>query len=295
MALRVLRDYSDKNQFAAKWVRRYRDVQTLDAQTSYVAIEKIADREGPPLTAQDRAELKEVESDIPPPTDSPPPVAALPPAKKFDSELDASTSPPPKNSAEVTSPELTSADVREIDELKDITAEELVILDREKNWLGFGYDIFRQNGAGTSSYAGYFGGFDLKYARTIKQLIYLKKKDIQDSFAIEGSLGYYKVLNFVGSQTNDSYTVIPFTLTGRYNVNFGQDITLFAYVGLNKNILLASSQGGADPGSFSTAQSQLNSVLPAVGIGMLFRIGPGWYIRFDGGLDQIGLGMTLRY
>ena len=154
---------------------------------------------------------------------------------------------------------------------------------------------FRQNGAGPQSFSGYFGGFDMKYGRTIKSLIYLKKKDIQDSFVIEGALGYYRVLNFVGTFTNDAYSVLPITLTARYNVVFGQDITIFGYVGINKNFLLTSSQGSADPGSFQTAQNQLGSVLPAVGIGMLFRIGPGWYIRFDGGLDQIGLGLTLRY
>ena len=170
MAFRVLRDYSDKNQFAAKWVRRYRGIDQLNPSTSYLAIEKIADREAPPLTVQDRAELKEVESEIPPPTEQ------TTPAKKFDSELDATTSPPPKSVAETSSPDLTPADVQEIDELKDFSAEELVVLDRDKNWTDMGYSIFRQNGAGPQSYSGYFSGFDFRWPNDQKSDLFKEKR-----------------------------------------------------------------------------------------------------------------------
>lgn len=190
--------------------------------------------------------------------------------------------------------ELTPTDEEEIDELRSIVAQELIPLDRDWNGVSAGFAYFRNNGAGPGSNMGYNSGFDFKYARTLQHLIYLKRKDIQDSLVLEGSLGFYKLITFAA--LNDSYSVVPFTLTARYNVLFGQDISTFIYAGFNKNFVAAYSEAQvSDTPVVTTAANQLASLLPAIGIGMLFRVGPSWYIRFDAGLDQIGLALDLRF
>lgn len=88
-AVQVLRVYADKDQFAAKIVRRYERQPEIGAGNRLTAIEKVSDFVPPPPapTPQDRADLQELEKIEPPPgqvsmTPAPfaPPPSAPPPA-----------------------------------------------------------------------------------------------------------------------------------------------------------------------------------------------------------------------
>jgi len=322
MAFRVLKDYPEKNQFAAKWMRRYRNIPQIEPKQQYLAVEKLADRNAPPLTEQDRAELKEIESDsLPPPPDQGAPLEEAKPAPNstppttsdgsdttsgktpgaasgapsYDADLDATTTPPPKNNVESTlGSELTPADEQELDDLKSITAEELVPLDRDKNGVTVGFGFFRNNASTADQSSGYLGGLDIKYAHTLRQYLYFKRKNLQDSLMLEGGFGYYKLISYAAQ--NDSYTVVPFTVTLRYNLLFNENFGTFGYIGLNKNFVAASAAASsADSGAVQEAARQLNSFNPAIGVGVLFRVGPSWYIRMDAGYDLIGVALLLRF
>jgi hypothetical protein len=79
------------------------------------------------------------------------------------------------------------------------------------------------------------------------------------------------------------------TATLRYTLRPNVDFGAFVYAGLNKNFV-GSSVNATDAG-----KDQLSSILPAVGIGLLFRVGPSWYMRVDGGLDIIALSLSLHF
>jgi hypothetical protein len=63
MAFRIVKTYYPaKNEFAAKQVRTYGDIAKIEPGSSYSGLEKVSDVVAPPPTAQDRADLKELES-----------------------------------------------------------------------------------------------------------------------------------------------------------------------------------------------------------------------------------------
>src|SRR6185312_10966960 len=102
MAFRILRTYPDKNQIAAKVVRRYGDQQTLPDNASYSAIEKVSDY-FPPLTPQDKADMKELETGNknpppapPPPTQEPAPAPTAAPPQSDAAPLPAPAQPQPQ-------------------------------------------------------------------------------------------------------------------------------------------------------------------------------------------------------
>ena len=77
IAVQVLKVYADKNQFAAKIVRRYPNLPEIAPGSRYFAVEKVSDlASAPPVpTAQDRADLRELEKIEPPPGLTAPAVA----------------------------------------------------------------------------------------------------------------------------------------------------------------------------------------------------------------------------
>ncbi len=290
MAFRILRDYPEKSQFAAKWVRRYQGTVQLESDQEYNAIEKLADHPMGPLTEQDHADLKELESDIPPPDAGsakaydPELDGSVGKAKAYDPELDKTTTPPPGD--------LSPTDEKDLDELGNLTADEFVPIDRDKYWFTLGFGYFRNNGPIATASSGYFTGLDLKFAKTLKQLLAFHKKDLQDSLALEAGLGYYRPINF--AESNDSYTVVPMTLTFRYNVMYSENFFLFGYLGINYNFATGTGVNGLDS-QVNTALSQLRGFGPAVGAGGFLRVGPGWFVRVDLGYDLLGLALVLRY
>jgi hypothetical protein len=216
----------------------------------------------------------------------PKPAAPVPRPEGYDSELDSGTSPPPKAVAEI----IADAKDPEADDLSTVMVEEKPLPIHDMNFLALGAGVYLnnnvQNGASTSFYTP--GGF-LLYSRILKQNLFFKGgKGSSDDLALDGWIGYYKILTLVPN-SGDAYTVVPLKGDARYTVMFTDDFGVFAYGGLEQNVVVATTN------PTSSVVSGLNSFFPAIGVGAIFRAGPSWYVRFDGGYEGVGLSLALRF
>ncbi|MCC7440176.1 MAG: hypothetical protein IT285_00995 [Bdellovibrionales bacterium] len=277
MAFRVLKTYPDKGEFAARKVREYESRASLPLGEAYLGLEKLRDIGGPPPTEaelrQDDADLKELEA--------PQALEGLPAVQGYDDDLDAGTSPPPAGAVdddgEGDEPEQDDSD------LENIAADEVLPLDPDNQWLTAQFGTFKNSAAigGTDAFAG--GG--MRYGLTLGKMLFLASKSAQDALVLEGGVFFYKILG----ENNEAFTVLPVTITGRYQILMSADFAVFFYFGINNNIV-ASVAGGTEQ-----QVALLSSTLPAGGGGMMFRIGPKWHLRGDLGIDMIGGGLVLRF
>jgi hypothetical protein len=272
MAFRVLKTYPEKKAVAAKRVKRYGNHRVLESNEAFLAIEKISDLDPPEPTQEDNADINEIEKKAG--------LKVLP----FDPELDAPSSPPPKSHEKE---ETNKDDPEEIDSHLAVTVEEPQIIDHHRHWLtvGFGY-VKNMAPPSTPGYY-FFSSGNFRYAYTLGKILFFDRPRLQDSIALEGGFHLYKAINFAAA--NDSYTVTTLAATLRYNVQFSERFGIFLYGGVLYGFVVTSSQ------SQTAVTTSLNSVIPAVGGGLLLQIGPGWYTRLDAGFDSIGLGLVLRF
>lgn len=287
MAFRVVKVYPDKKQFAAKRVRRYGSYHVLDPGDSYMALEKVGDVAMPPPTAQDKADLKELETGAPAAGAPTPPTAPGPEVRPFDADLDAGNSPPPSGGVDTENAKSNPHDDND-DDPEDrfgVTIDEVTPLDPNHQWLTASFGYF--NNAGSL-----FAGGGLRYGLSLGKMIFLRRAHVQDSIVVEGGAFFYKIINF--QSEGDSYSVLPLVGTVRYNILFGENFGIFFYGGVVQNIVTQAS-GGANSTNTPQVAAALQSVLPAAGGGLLFRVGPNWDARVDLGYDMIGLGLVLRF
>jgi hypothetical protein len=287
MAFRVLKKYPDRNEFAASRVRMYGDRTLLDLGMKFSAIEKIADIAIPTYTTRDKQldkqDLADIESQM-----------KIVRVKKYDEELDRGTSPPPGDNPNALdrkvpseeSPDVDPDDVDE-DDIEAITPDQIKNFDPDRQWLSLELAYM----ANTSITGGsvYYTGLGLRYGLTVSKNIFTHSNSAQDSLALEGGLFYYNILGYLSSTSTDSYTIVPFVGTVRYNLMFSEGFGMFAYGGLLKNNVMSQS------GGTQASISQLSSFGFSLGLGTLVRLGPKWFIRGDLGFDMIGVGLTLRF
>ncbi len=216
----------------------------------------------------------------------------------FDPDLDKGTSPAPDGFGASESETY----------LNQMVIEEKRPLDQDDSWmsiqagivrnLGFARDeagaiqteTFEQNGQTFSkpvTTSEYFSGAGLRYGRTLKRNFWITKGPYQDSLTLDTGFFVYKVLNY--ETDSDAYTVMPIIMNLRYNVHFTEGLGAFVYAGFVKNFVQSAFDGSEE------AVSNLSSILPSIGVGSFFRIGPHWYLRTDVGLDMIGAGLVLRF
>jgi hypothetical protein len=228
--------------------------------------------------------------------------SAEPSAAPVDAELDNGA---PLKINDDDSPEaLTEKEQQDIDEMSKIVVQETTTYEREKQWLSVSFGYFlnykdSQLNPQNQIYLAvpvYFSGAMVRYGINIAHDVFLSRGKTQDSLTLEGGVGFYKVINIAQANDGDSFSIVPTTVTARYNLFFGGDTALFFYLGVNKNFLLA--YGYQDPtaaNAVSAAYTDLQSLNPAIGTGLLFRLGPNWYVRTDIGYDVIDLGLVLRF
>lgn len=168
----------------------------------------------------------------------------------------------------------------------EMAIEEVQIIDIYRSWLTGGFGILRNRGPADGFV--YFGGGGVRYGYSIMRGMLLQTPDFQDSLAVEAGVFLYKVLNF--QSDNNAYSVMPLIGTLRYNIFLNESFGFFLYGGLNQNLVLATAGEATDEG-----KQILASLLPAAGLGFIFRIGPNWDTRIDFGLDAIGAGLMLRF
>ena len=308
LALRVMKTYPDSKQFAAKRVKRYNDYHALDPDQKFLVLEKTGDDLVPVFSAQDEKDIIEIEQ----PAQAPAPIAAAPvstapataeapatasppvlapisdEAKRkvpaFDPELDAAASPEPKAQENQIEP------IKDLEEEVDpeefgLPQEEIQTLETHSSWLTASMGYYRNTSpSGTSPY---FSGGGIRYAQSFKRGIFLKRATLQDSLALEGGIHFYKIINFVSK--SDAYEVLPLSLNLRYNFTLPSGFATFLTAGFIQNVVTRSVLGTDD------TNKALSSLVPSVGAGAFFQVGPQWYLRLDLGIDAAGLGLTLKF
>ncbi len=273
MAFRAIKRYPDKNQFAAKVVRKYPEYDTLKKEDRFLTIEKISDIIPPPPTESDLKDLEELESPEEPsselqdePTDK---------IKEKIQEIE-------KGNAEEDSENPLSEDE---DKWLALSAEEVFPLDLTPFGVSLEFGYFRAVNPTLTSF--YFSGGGVRFGLKLFQIIFLKRPFLQDSLTLEGGAFVVKIQNFGG--TLNAYSLVPTIGDLRYTLHIGEGFNLFFYGGILKNFVVSSALG--DPAvinSFSLLQ-------PAFGGGVIFRVGPNWEVRVGVGYDMLGAGIVLRF
>jgi hypothetical protein len=332
MAFRVVKLYPESNRFAAKRVRRYGTTRALEAGLSYTALEKVGDVLITPPTAQDKADLAELETgalpdtapipeELPPGTPSeivpgapiPPvgdPTAEIPGDSGETSAAEAPATPP---ESPATPPEAAAYDPA-LDAGTSLPSSSAASQDDEEDEEGLGHRFgasveevtyIDHNRQWLSAGAGYFnaGTIDdatryfkaagVRYGYTVSRMVLLKRSQLQDSIALEAGVFAARLLTFPEGQ-NGTYTVVPLIGTARYNFHIGENFGVFLYAGLRQN-LVPQAVNVAEGSAEEDTLNALQTTAPAAGGGFFFRVGPGWYARVDLGYDSLTLGLTLRF
>lgn len=284
MAFRVLRTYAEKKQFAAKRVKTYGEGLPLDIGESFTVIEKIAQvTKKHPITPQDREDLKEFD-ELASPTEGN--AGTIP--QQAQPDEDRKTEPPPSSpqgSIDQEAQEDRSFDPEEVSDDEELTQnlviEEVIPIDNNRHWLTLGFGLLRNNKA-------YFTSAGGRYGISLFKMTFAKSARVQDSLALEGGVFLYRIAGL--EVPTDGFSVMSIIGTLRYNLIFGETFGMFFYGGLVKNSVTSTSSTSSEQ-----TLNKLAAPIPAAGGGMLFRVGPNWDIRFDAGLDIIGMGLMLRF
>jgi hypothetical protein len=309
MAFRVLKTDADQSEYVGKRVRRYDQTSELKIGDRYFTIEKVSD-----LLAQPPAEpiVSPTPSPIPLPVMTPVPAIEAPAADDaeldsqpvendvkpekhketnlevfdYDDELDGSTSP--RNLKN----EQTDGDQPAQDE-SGYEIEEVVRLDPLKNMIGFHAGYFK-NMSNFAFKGGTHSAINLSYTRTLKNDIWMRGRSPQDAFAVEFGLGYYSRINM--DEHNDLYKVVPLFAELHYNLNFTQAFAVYLYAGIEYNSLLSTENVDVKlyPGDADTI-SHIRGIQHTFGAGILYNMGPQWYLRFNLGWDRITAGLAVKW
>jgi hypothetical protein len=246
--------------------------------------------ESPSQPVAPPTEEKRTERIAPPPLDElNPDLSKIPDTLEYDPELDAGSSPLPPGSdsqfaeGEGDSPSTPQDPERQLGEAID----EVVPLDPHRHWVS---PVFGFLTAGGLTTRGMFTGGGVRYGYTVAKMVFLKRARLQDSFTPEAGIYVYKALfNISASASPPAYTVLPLSLSLRYNLTFSSQFTFFAQLGAMMNIV--TSAINAD----STLTSNFQALIPVFGVGGFYTIGPNWLMRFDMGYDFIGAGIVLKF
>lgn len=295
MAVRVIRIYQDKHQFAVKRVKRYGTTDTLDPAKTLVAIEKIAELK-PYQTIEDEELKDEAELDELEHPEIKEAIASaeqtkkelqqanrqfrhnyskdLPKTKKFDSVLDAEATQGSLDESEDNS-----------DEMDGVIARDHDVLDPDRHMLGLDFaSVVNANEEGSTTF---YSGASLRYGLTFARKAFFLSKNFQDSMTIEAAVYYYKAYNLNGNL--DAYTLLPFSGIFRENFHISDSFTLFIYGGILYNYVMGNIDGTEE------TIASLSGLRIAAGGGFLMKIGPRWNIRMNGGMDSICVGLALRF
>lgn len=295
MIVRVLKLYPNEHLIAAKKIKTYGSVENFENKEFLVAIEKIMDSIPSAVTLADEEDLQELEDE---------------------NDLEHSTTPsgPPSGSSALTSsltqsnltpkptgsgkninhphlpldPESSDSDEEAVDTVQDrssLVIQEIRTLDQLQHWLTVGFGIFKTYNP--NNQVTYLTSGNVRYGITLQRRFLINRPNIQDSVVLEGSLYFFKAINY--AVLGDAYSVIGASPTLRYNVNFGQKFGVFAFTGLLKNYITSTN----NPQPSATQLLSRSSL--ALGLGIFLQLGPSWYTRLDIGIEALSANLVLRF
>ena len=308
MAFRVLRTDLIQHEMIAKRVRRYDIEGALEKGKTYTGAEKVAERVITPLSNEEEAPSKAIAApegateeqaskyDPNAPamlgddgTGGPvPKVKNAKSIESFDEELDSTTTP--RNLKKRAVPEDGAEEEPESEEApkrnRGPAVEEYESLIRYPHTLGVTIGSFR-NMSGFRIPGVTSNGFTAYYNEVIDRGVWFKGRAPQDSLSLEGGLGFYSRMNLTG--VYDNYDVMPIRAEILYTLQFNPDFAFLTHIGGQFNWVMSSDKATEE------GVSQVSGFQANLGIGLLYNIGPQWYLRIDGGLDRIGLGLAVKW
>lgn len=269
------------------------DYSTLDENSSEEAeggeesaVDLDSEEEVMDVDAQSADETEDFEFEAPAALNEEPQTTSELRIADYDPELDAGSSPPPDERLEAMNRKLMTDDDDAHDPLDEISAQELEIFDKDRNWFSLEMGYMRNSGANGES--NYYSAVGIRYAMNIGEFLFLKGYKTQDSLSLDFGTFIYKVLNYE-STSGDSYTIAPFLVNLRYNILFQENMGFFLYGGLVKNFVISEYQSSTE------AVDALSGFSPAAGVGFIYTIGPRWQLKTALGLDSITAGIVLRF
>lgn len=279
MGFRVIKTYPEKNEIAAKKIKKYPGYEMLSAESFFKAYEKLGALSDAALTASDLTDLNELEGGT-----VPVPSATI--SEENSSSTNALEALPAleDNHEEVTgisdSTENSSNDENEDSE--DDSESDKAPLGFLKNFTEFNFGSFKgKNLPGGSSSS----GFSLQYSKLLSD----KTSGV---LAGEVGLGYYKSSGDVtidDEPVSQSFTILPLSMRLRYHFSLKENWSYYLYGGFLYNIV--SSQFGASETEVKNAQT----IMPGIGVGVYIPTGPDWYLRVNLGTEFLGIGVALRF
>lgn len=297
VAVRVLKNYPPTSpigfgntKFAAKVVL---PIQEPSTGVDYRALKKIGDRMMNLITEREKRTALE-EGEVVTDEDLAREVAP------DDNELDRGIPPPGKGAPDTTDvelrpepvfdrsgAELRPEDIEVLDEdepYAELTAQEERPLDPTRHALTgqIGYLRGVDKDGGAANYI----GMGLRYGINFLNIAFFRRRNLQDSMTLEGSMFLYSISGFRVQDPADSVTVMPLIGALRYNLHFGEGFTPFGYAGVVYNNIVQSDATGTDV---------LNTTRIALGGGAMVRLGPGWAVRIDAGTDLFAIGAVLKF
>jgi len=299
MAFRVIKQFPGRGFFAAKRIRSNYGVDRLKDLKSYTAIEKTGDinnidgaaasdeefspEEGGAIDdefADDEfadEEFGEGEDDF---ADD-----------EGDYKDDGLDSQPPEDDIFLYGGDELQNDVTADDvEVELLEFDEIDPLDPDLQGFTAEFGMVRNKGFDLNS--AYYSSFGVRYSLTPFKQIFAKSPSMQDSFSLEGAAFFYQV-NAIFN-VFDRFNLIPLVGTLRYNLLFGEAISIFFYGGVVFNYVSNYDSVPNDDGTI-VGLAELGSFMPAGGIGFTYRLGPKWHLRADLGLDMFASGLSLRF
>lgn len=323
MAFRVLKTDSKNSEYVAKRIRRYDQTGELNVSQAYDSIEKISDllaapapdpvvsrpaRVAAPATAPAPINVSESDQDL---DAAPKPAETNLEVYDYEDDLDATTSPqaiaPKKKrakAAKVEQPvdeefgneENNEESTDETDEGKTaFEIEEAIRLSPLRNMISVNTGLYK-NMSNFKFAGGTHSGFHASYARTLRTDIFVLSKAPQDSLSIEFGLGYYSLVNFIGQ--NDVFKIVPIMAELHYNLFFSQTFGMYLYGGLEFNAVMATENVTAATLSSRGDQDsidKLQGIQHTFGLGLLYNMGPQWYLRLNLGWDRITAGLAIKW
>ncbi len=309
MALRVLKTYPDRKAFAAKYLKSYGKIESLETGQSLTAVEKVMDIPLNPIASAEITELREIEeeksqlvqpltSTAPPPSETPPNLnkAPLKPGEDPPPPPPPGTDPgeatgvaasakksAPNQDHQAPPPGEEDDDEDQID-ADGVTIPERPKYDRYSYWLSGGLGVVRSPNPAELTQSVYMSAGNLRFGVTLSNPVFFRNSSLQDSFVLESGFFGYKVV----AQTNDTYTLLGALLTLRYNLTLGERFGVFFYGGFGRGLVITASN------PVLATYNALNTFIPSIGAGLLFQIGPAWYTRVDVGYEALTINLLLR-
>ncbi len=322
MAFRVLHVLFEKRQFIARRVRNYKDQNVLELKKEYTAVERVRETNlpNPMLNPEERVAIDELKEFAPSSavtapqpsdfsrSDELPLVTPTPSATpSVEAELENQSAPLPTLSEKDELDELDSAQLNEEPEEKPEnskkyeriqsedevrTIDDIESMDQENQALWGQFGMIR-----ALNYNGefvYYPAGGLKYGITLGRMLFVSKAKVQDTLTLELSAMMFRVQGYYTEETLDSYTVGSGVASLRYTVLMSENLGFFVYGGYNpRRVITSGDEGGA---VHDNAMSNLGQPQVAAGVGLVFRLGPGWEARIDAGLDTlVAMGVGIRF